>query len=207
MGTAVHRQFSQYLGWEEAGCGSRVSKVYAKIANKTVPPASFLVKYRLRTTSTCQPDFIQQQASDILGRMIPINITGDILVVFVRPSKWYKDDTTQMSQIYYYDIVTGAPPAYFTSVILDAEMFCPKIELNLSYVGIFSAVQEKEKHMFLSFFETSDARNDSDTIYVCQEHYFAVMSLTNACLCLKFMEANFFAALIMYTVELQWLEH
>lgn len=198
IGRAVHWQFTQYLGWKEAGCGSREAFVYAKLANKTVPPTSFLVKYKLRTTSSCQPDFIQQQASDILGRMIPINITGDSLVVFARPIKWHKDQLSQMSEIYhYFDRFAVISPLVITSVSLDSEKFCPKIELNLSYVEIFSGVQ-KAKSMFLSFLEKSDVRNDSDTIYMCQEHYFAAMSLTNACPCLKFMEANFFAGFIVY---------
>ena len=196
VGRAIHLQFLQYLGWEKAGCGSR--KTYVKVADKNALSAGFLVQYNLRTTLRCQPAFIQQQAWDILGKMITVNITGDILVVLVHPGKWIEDEPTKMSQIFFSPGFDRSP-ADTTSVILDAEMPCPKIEISLSYVESLSALQKKEKLMFLSFFETADIRSDSDTIYVCQEHYFAVMSLTNACLCLKFLEANFFTGfLIVY---------
>lgn len=197
IGEYVHWQFFQYIGLENISCG--VSRSFVKVANEITSPAGYLVQYEIETTSNCQPNFIQQQASRVFGKMIKVNISGDVLVLLVHPGQWNEEDSTQMRRIYYY-IGMASLSRSEIFVTLNAEMFCPKIELSISYVEIFSAAQEKEKRIFLSFFENADMKNDSDTIYVCQEHYFAVMSLTNACLCLKFMEAYYFAGFVVYSL-------
>lgn len=197
IGEYVHWQLLQHIGWENISCG--VSRAFVYVANETASPAGYHVQYEIVTTSNCQPDFIQQQASGVFDKMITVNVSGDVFVILVHPGNWHGEDTTLMRRIYNYK--DTARISYCEIFVTpNAEMFCPKIELNLSYVEIFSAVQEKAKRLFLSFFENADIKNESDTLYVCQEHYFAVMALTNACLCLKFMEAYFFMGFVVYTL-------
>ena len=194
IGMNVLVQFVEYVGWEKEGCN--VMRSYIKDTNGTTPRAGYLVWYKLRSYSNCDPDFIQQQASKVLDKTIAVNITGDVLVVLVQPSKRYENDLTRMRLIYNSFGNTDKP---FCSVTLglSEEKFCPKIELKTSYVEMFSAVQENEKIMFLSFFENVKFQNDTETIYMCAEEYLTFMSLVNACQFLKVVLTNVFACFIV----------
>ena len=180
LGEKLYRQFEEAVNWAKVHC--QVVYSFIGTTNDTTPSTNLLLFFRLLASPSCTTDAIFQHTSGVVGKTITLDFEGgDFLEILVNYDRWSRNDFPWKQRIYQFNGPTNIPNC-FVSIRLGKEMFCPHIELQISYVGFFSAVQVKEKLQFLTIFENVDSTARRDTIRICLEEYFAIMSQADASL-------------------------